>query len=507
MTKNINVEVMDMICSPSKPVTDEVKFDVFVPLVVSLSTDAEGDQKCIRKDKDDDFVNVTLTVEQGNPRSVEWFDGLYPGLVFNRPVTVSQGQNKISVKAFDEVCRAASETGVVEGADTFKIITASEPIIISLTANTDSICNGESVELDMEVTNSLDKGPEVRWYERYNGVEDLKYTDKSIKTNKSHTPINSTDFMIRKTMIVKTIDEICNSGKDVMDSVSYNIFIPIKLHLTHDAVVNGDVIQKCITKANVDNVVELTVNVTAGNPSKLTWSDGKYNDASAPVYVRQFVVSPGNNAISVVGSDGVCSSSASDNDDLNIVAASPIKLDLAVKNPNVCDGSEVDFELTVNNTLDKENVEVRWYEDDAKVYTTNGASLIKSHTTSNDTKSKLSKTMVVKVDDEICSKGTDVTTSADYTVFKPVKYYLTSDAAEFNVPNTKCLGQTSQGSQTSADIKVNLTQGNPVKFVWSDEVVWDWKWDGSENTTVRNFDLKLGKNTLSVVAYDNVCNK
>ena len=32
VTKNIKVEVMDMICSPSKPVTDSVKFDVFVPL-------------------------------------------------------------------------------------------------------------------------------------------------------------------------------------------------------------------------------------------------------------------------------------------------------------------------------------------------------------------------------------------------------------------------------------------------------------------------------------------
>ncbi len=509
VTKNIRVEVMDMICSPSKPVADSVKFDVFVPLVVSLSTDAEGDQKCIRKENKDDFVNVTLTVEQGNPRSIEWFDGEYPGLVLKRPVTVNQGENKISVKAFDEVCRATGETAFVTGADTSKTIIASEPIIISLTANTDSICSGGSVELDMIVTNSLIKGPEVRWYERYNGVEDLKYTDKTIKSNKSHTPINATDFMIKKTMIVKTIDEICNSGKDVMDSVSYNIFIPIKLHLEHNAVVNGDIIQKCITEANVDNVVELTAVVTAGNPSKLIWSDGNYNKEDRPVYTRQFVVSPGNNKISVVGSDGVCASSASDNDDLNIVAASPITLELSAKNPDVCDGSDVEFELTVNNTLDKENVEVRWYENDAKLYTTNGASLTKAHTSSNDTDYKLGKTMVVKVDDDICSKGKEVSTSADYTVYKPVKYYLTSDAAEFNVPNTKCLGQTSQGSQTSADIKVNLTQGNPVRFVWSDEIVWEWRWDKEEpnNTTVRTFDLKLGKNTLSVVAYDNVCNK
>lgn len=510
VTKNIKVEVMDMICSPSKPVTDSVKFDVFVPLVVSLSTDADGDQKCIRKDNGDDFVNVTLTVEQGNPRSVVWFDGLYSGLVFNRPVTVNQGENKISVKAYDEVCRATGATGVVEGADTSKTIIASEPIIISLAADKDSICNGETVEMDMNVKNSLTSGPEVRWYERYNGVEDLKYTDRSTKTSKTHTPLNPTDFVVKKTMIVKTVDNICNAGKDVMDSVSYNIFIPIKLNLTHDAVVNGDVIQKCITQANVDNVVNLEVKVTAGNPSKLIWSDGNYNDAAAPVYMRQFVVSPGTNSISVVGSDGVCSSSASDNDALNIVAASPITLELSAKDPDVCDGADIDFELKVNNTLD-DKVEVRWYEDDTKLYTTNGASLTKSHTSSNNTNSKLGKTMVVKVDDEICSKGTEVSTYADYTVYKPVKYYLTSDAAEFNVPNTKCLGQTSQGSQTSADIKVNLTQGNPVKFVWSDEVEWFWKWGDPEeekrNVTVRNFDLKLGKNTLSVIAYDNVCNK
>lgn len=510
VTKNIKVEVMDMICSPSKPVTDSVKFDVFVPLVVSLSTDADGDQKCIRKDNGDDFVNVTLTVEQGNPRSVVWFDGLYPGLVFNRPVTVNQGENKISVKVYDEVCRATDATGLVEGADTSKTIIASEPIIISLAADKDSICNGETVEMDMNVKNSLTSGPEVRWYERYNGVEDLKYTDRSTKTSKTHTPVNPTDFVVKKTMIVKTVDNICNAGKDVMDSVSYNIFIPIKLNLTHDAVLNGNVIQKCITQANVDNVVNLEVKVTAGNPSKLIWSDGNYNDAAAPVYMRQFVVSPGTNSISVVGSDGVCSSSASDNDALDIVAASPITLELSTKNPDVCDGADIDFELKVNNTLD-DKVEVRWYEEDTKLYTTNGASLTKAHTSSNNTNSKLGKTMVVKVDDEICSKGTEVSTSADYTVYKPVKYYLTSDAAEFDVPNTKCLGQTSQGSQTSADIKVNLTQGNPVKFVWSDEVEWNWKWGDPEeekhNVTVRNFDLKLGKNTLSVTAYDNVCNK
>ncbi|MCQ2190221.1 MAG: gliding motility-associated C-terminal domain-containing protein [Paludibacteraceae bacterium] len=505
VTKNIKVEVMDMICSPSKPVSDSVKFDVFVPLVVSLSTDADNDKKCIRKETGDDYINVTLTVEQGNPRSVEWFDGQYPGLVFNRPVTVAQGENKISVKAYDEVCRATGAAEFVEGADTSRVITAQEPIVISLDANTDSICNGTSVDLKMKVTNSLVTGPEVRWYERYNGVEDLTYTDRSSSSTKSHTPKNLTDFVIKKSMIVKTVDEICNAGKDVMDSVSYNIFIPIKLTLAHDADINGDVLQRCIREDNVDNVVNLEVKVAAGNPSKLTWSDGKYNDDL--VFKREFRVSPGSNPISVVGSDGVCPASANDNDDLSIVAATPIVLTLKAKNPDVCDGSDVEFELTVDNTLDKDNVEVRWFENDAKVYTTNGASLTKPHTSTNETNAKLGKTMVVKTDDEICSKGVDVVTSADYVVYKPIKFYLTSDASEFDVPNTKCLGQTSHGGQNSAEIKVNLTQGNPSKFVWSDEIIWEWYWDNRENNTVRNFDLKPGKNTLSVTAYDNVCNK
>lgn len=505
VTKNIRVEVMDMICSPSKPVADSVKFDVFMPLIVSLSTDADGDkQKCIRKDNNDDFINVTLTVEQGNPRSIEWFDGKYEGLTFNRPVTVTPGENKISVKAYDEVCRATGEAEFVDGADTSKTITAQEPIIITLTANTDSICNGDEVKLSMEVQNSLLTSPEVRWYELYNGTEDLKYRDLSTSSEKAHKPENLTDFVVRKSMIVRTVDEICNNGKDVADTVSYDIFIPIKLTLAHDADLNGETIQKCITKDNVDNFVNLEVKVTAGNPSTLTWSDGLYEGL---VYKREFRVSPGTNPISVVGSDGVCPAQANDNDDLDIVAARPITLELSAKNPDVCDGSDVEFELTVNNTLDTANVEVRWYENDAKVYTTNGANLIKAHTSSNNTEAKLGKTMVVKVDDEICSKGTEVTTFADYTVYKPVKFNLTSDAIEFDVPNRKCLGQTSHGAQNSASIQVNLTQGNPVKFVWSDEIVWEWKWDGTPNTTSRDFELKLGKNTLSVVAYDNVCNK
>ena len=333
----------------------------------------------------------------------------------------------------------------------------------------------------------------------------MTYTDRSSSSTKSHTPKNLTDFVIKKSMIVKTVDEICNAGKDVMDSVSYNIFIPIRLTLAHDADINGDVLQRCIREDNVDNVVNLEVKVAAGNPSKLTWSDGKYNDDL--VFKREFRVSPGSNPISVVGSDGVCPASANDNDDLSIVAATPIVLTLKAKNPDVCDGSDVEFELTVDNTLDKDNVEVRWFENDAKVYTTNGASLTQHHTSTNETNAMLGKTIVVKTDDEICSKGVDVVTSADYVVYKPIKFYLTSDASEFDVPNTKCLGQTSHGGQNSAEIKVNLTQGNPSKFVWSDEIIWEWYWDNRENNTVRNFDLKPGKNTLSVTAYDNVCNK
>lgn len=506
VTKNIKVEVMDMICSPSKPVADSVKFDVFVPLVVSLSTDADGDEKCIRKENNDDFVNVTLTVEQGNPRSIVWFDGQYEGLVLKRPVTVTQGENKISVKAYDDVCRASSASGYVEGADTTRTIIAQEPIIIKLVANTDSICNGESVELDMSVQNSLISNPEVRWYERYNGVEDLKYQDKAIATSKSHTPVNATDFVVKKTMIVKTIDKICNSSKDVMDSVSYNIFIPIKLTLAHNADVNGDKIQKCITESNVDNHVSLEVKVTAGNPSSLIWSDNKYEGL---VFKRDLLVSPGSNKISVVGTDGVCPASATDNDDLDIIAETPISISLTAKNPKVCDGSDVEFDLVVENSLNPSDVEVRWYEDDTKLYTTNGATLTKTHTSSNSTSFELGKRMYVKVDDEICNKKDGATAFADYTVYKPVKFNLTSDAYEFNVPNKKCLGQTSQGSQTSAQIYVHVTQGNPTKFVWSDDVVWEWTWPNVDNHNIdsRTFELVRGDNKLSVVAYDNVCNK
>ncbi len=507
LTKDIRVEVMDMICSPSTPVSDQVSFDVFVPLVVSLSTDANNGTKCIRKDLKDDSVNVTLTVEQGNPRLIEWFDNLYPGLVYKRPVTVSasnNGINTISVKAFDQVCRASEASGFVKGADTSIVVTAQEPIEISITADKESICNGESLEFNMNVTNSLTRTPEVRWYELYEGADALINRSLIESTTKTYTPVNDTKFMVEKTMIVKTTDDICNSGNDISAQVSYKIFIPIKLQLLHDADLNGNTIQKCITQDNVDNVVNLTVKVTEGNPSVLTWSDNKYEGL---VFSRELKVSPGSNPISVVGSDGVCPASANDNDDLDIVAATPITLELKANNPDVCDGSDVEFELKVNNTLDPTNVEVRWYDEGDKVYTTNGATLTQLHTSSNTTTAKLEKTMVVKTDDEICSKGTEVTDSVSYTVFKPVKFNLTSDASEFDVPNTKCLGQTSQGSQTSANVSVNLTQGNPIKFVWSDDIVWEWKWDGSSNTKDRVFNLSLGTNTLSVVAYDNVCNK
>lgn len=507
-TKNIKVEVMDMICSPSKPVADSVSFDVFVPLVVSLSTDAtdDGDKKCIRKENNDDKINVTLTVEQGNPRSIEWFDNQYPGLTFQRPVVVSQGANKISVKAYDEVCRATGDDAFVEGADTAITITASEPIIIKIAEDKDSICLGNPVVFDVKVSNSLVANPEVRWYERYNGVEALKYSIKDSVIAKSHTPENPTNAMVKKAMIVRTIDKICNAGKDVMDSVSYNIFVPIKLSLTHNADVNGNVLQKCITTANVDNVVDLEVKVDSGNPSKLVWSDGKYNDDL--VFKRQFVVSPGTNPISVIGSDGVCPSSANDNDDLSIVAASPIKLTVTPRNPDVCDSTNVLFDLQVANTLDEERVVVKWYDGNDLAFASQGANITQSYVATNTTGAKIVKTMIVKTDDEICSKGVPVEASTSYNVYKPVKFTLTSDASEFNVPNTKCLGQTSHGSQTSAEVYVNLIQGNPVKFVWSDEIVWSWRWDNTSfNTTRRDFNLKQGTNTLSVIAFDNVCNR
>ncbi len=509
-TKNIKVEVMDMICSPKTPVTAEVNFDVFVPLVVTLSTDAAagGIQKCITPEEGGDVINATVTVEQGNPRSIEWFDGKFPGLEFHRPVTVSQGSNKISIKAFDEVCRASDATAYVQGADTSIEVIASKPIVVKLTADKDSICNGDAVVLDMQIENSLVNNPETRWYEKTGDVEDLKYTYQLVSASKSHVPVNTTKGMIEKTMIVKTADDICNAGKDVMESVSYKIFMPIKILLGHDAVIHNGRVQKCITESDVDNVVELTVKVDQGNPSKLIWSDGNYNKDL--VFTRQFVVSPGSNPIKVTATDSVCPASATDNDDLDIIAARPITLDLTAKNPDVCDGSDVEFDLVVNNTLDQTGVEVRWYDEGTKVYTTNGGTLTQAHTSSNGTAAKLSKTMVVKADDEICSIGTEITASAGYTVYKPVKFNLTSDALEFGVKNHKCLGQTSQGNQTSADITVNLTQGNPTKFVWSDEIVWDWSWadaEGTGNRKTRPFELKLGTNKLSVVAYDNVCNK
>lgn len=506
VTKDIRVEVMDMICSPSKPVADSVSFDVFVPLVVSLSTDAtdDGDKKCIRENNN--YVTATVTVEQGNPRSIEWFDGQYPGLTFTRPVTVKQGDNKISVKAFDEVCRASDATNFVEGADTAITVVASEPIVIKITEDKDSICHGDAVVFNMNVSNSLVADPEVRWYERYNGVEALKYSDKDSVVTKSHTPENPTNVMVKKTMIVKTVDNVCNGGKDVMDSVSYNIFIPIKLSLAHDADVNGNVLQKCITKPNEDNYIMLEVKVDSGNPSKLVWSDGLYNNDL--VFKRQLIVSPGTNPISVIGSDGVCPASANDNDKLSIVAANPITLSITPKDPNVCDSTNVLFDLQVVNSLDSAKTVVHWYDENKEVFATQGAKLTQAYVAINNTTSKLVKTMVVKTNDEICSKGTPVEASASYTVYKPVMFTLTSDASEFNVANTKCLGQTSHGSQTSAIVYVNLKQGNPVKFVWSDSIAWTWRWDKTEpNQTSRNFDLKLGTNTLAVVAYDNVCNR
>ncbi|MCQ2188682.1 MAG: gliding motility-associated C-terminal domain-containing protein [Paludibacteraceae bacterium] len=503
-TKNIRVEVMDKICSPSKPVTDEVSFDVFVPLKVSLTTDADqgGVQKCIRKENNDDFVNATLTIEEGDYRSIQWFDGLHSDML-QRPVTVSHGENTIWVKAYDNVCRTSAEASVLGADDTITVI-ASEPLIVKLDASKEDLCNGDTIEFKLKTSNILaNTSYNVRWYE--NGVQD-PLVASTPNITRVHIPSNATNFVEKKTMVVKIDDKVCNGGNDVMDSVSYNVLIPIKLTLEHNAVVNGSTLQKCIAVPNVDNVVDLEVKVVAGNPSKLTWSDGKYNDDL--VFKREFVVSPGKNPISVVGSDGVCPASANDNDDLNIVAGSPITLSITPKNPDVCDGSDVAFDLVVTNSLTPNNVSVRWYEDATLLYTSYNADTTQNHTSSNSTMAKLVKTMVVKTDDEICSKGTEIVASADYTVYKPVKFNLTSDAIEFNISNRKCLGQTSHGSQTSADVTVNLTQGNPTKFVWSDDIIWEWKWtDGYVNQRVRTFNLEQGTNTLSVVAYDEVCNK
>lgn len=351
--------------------------------------------------------------------------------------------------------------------------------------NKTDLCIGEDITLDFKVVNALTADTRVLWKEDGNIVKTSTVTPDSY----TYAPANNTKFKLGHTMEVSVADQIC--GGDVKKSLSYTVFQPLKIKLLSDAVEYSDRKQKCISSDNEDNFVNAWVEVEAGDPVRYIWSDGEY---AGLVAKRQFIVKPGTNNLSVVAQDDVCNKSDDEtsNDGIEVIAQKPITISLSADRKQYCEGESAELTLKVENSL-ANDLESIWSEENTKVYTNNGVTVTQNHVVSNSGTAKVSKTMEAKVLDEICLSPADyVKATVSYDIFKKIKFNLTSDAAN----NEICMVP---GEVNKVKLTATTTQGNPTKWIWSD--------GENENETVRDFVVKVGKNTIDVKAYDDVCSK
>lgn len=488
------------------PATGEYNFSVYKKFDLTLKANNQNDttKVCLSSDGAASDIKLTASkVFQGATPSYDseltttyyWYRVAEDGttkLLGN--TTEPTYTDKVSENAIYKYFVTASENVCFtpEDATDIKVNKSNDPtanirkkLEFDFVQNKTDLCIGEDITLDFKVVNALTADTRVLWR------EDGEIVKTSLVTPDSYTyiPANNTKFKLGHTMEVSVADQIC--GGDIKKSLDYTVFQPLKIKLLSDAVDYSDRKQKCISNDNEDNFVNAWVEVEAGNPVRYIWSDGEY---AGLVAKRQFIVKPGSNKLNVVAQDDVCNKSGDDTskDGIEVIAQKPISVSLSADRKQYCEGESAELTLKVENSL-ASNLESIWSEDNTKVYTNNGVDVIQNHVVANSGTSKVSKTMEAKVLDEICLSPADyVKATVSYDIFKKIKFNLTSDAAN----NEICMVPD---QVNKVKLTATTTQGNPTKWIWSD--------GKNENETVRDFEVKVGKNTIDVKAYDDVCSK
>lgn len=457
---------------------DSINYDIHKNIGIHLSAADRADSLFCLTPAADNKITFTAVTDSGAPIKYQWYvDGTLSGST-DAPTNsysfpISSGKHVFTAYAADEVCQKMASTPAI-AAD--YSVEAREPLSIALAPISD-ICEGASANAKATLTNVLTNPAKISWSVTAGSATldaAATLTDASSTSSNKVTPSSSSSRLEVLTIKATAADSVCLSNTDVSASTSISLHKKISISLAAPELTNNQI---CIAKAG-DEKVDLEVTVLRGNPTSYTWSD-KLTSADSS---RSYSLVVGNNAISVVASDGVC---AADTASLDIKAREPLKVTLALtsgKNP-VCIGETVKLNATVTSTEAAEQV----------VYTFTPASLgtVTAPAGSQSVSynpvigSNWIKVSVVEAVNPVCPAQSD---SFEVNVQDSVRLSLEQEAT-----------QLCQNPDTSATVKLTATvlNGEPTSLVWS---------TGEETKAPGSIEVNpSASTTYTVYAKDEVC--
>lgn len=431
--------------------TKSFEYEIHYPINLTLTTDRTDTLFCIAQS--DNYINFKATVTQGAAVNYYWYaDEALTGVTeepvntFTFPIT--EGSHTYRVSAVDGVCNVfgLSEAGAKMN------IEARNPIVITLTPDRTTICEGESINVAAKVDNVLVNPTQLTWVPSANAAvaSVTTVTDENSASANVVTPTSTTDFTEDFAVGATTTDEVCPNNNPAQ-TIFFKLNKNMKIMLTADGITD----KKCVAEAG-DEFASLHITVLRGNPTSYTWSDGTIGT----VLDRDWLLSVGDNNISVVANDEVCSSQwpeATSSMSIRVRTPLTLSLDLAAGANPACVNSSVSLDAKVGNVYDTDMATVAW--SPAYWGTKTVAAGDDIETLSPITSDKLGSNTITVYAIEASADPVCPAVSASYTLYVQDSVHLTLEA-----PVSLC--QTVDSTETTSLI-ATITQGSPYKLVWS----------------------------------------
>jgi gliding motility-associated-like protein len=479
--KTIRISATDQICTSNSPEA-ETSYSVHNKIKVQLSAERTDGLFCLDPDNANTIL-LTATPETGTPTQYEWYKDDLLLLVSEQNevnLPIEKGVSRYSVKATDGVCISGDQTG--DAQDEISV-EAQTPIILSLSAEKNTLCEEEELTLTARVTNTIRTDVEINWF--VDGATSASHHSLALPSSNPNELISAWAFTPAKTgnqtesgtVRISSPDNICTSGTD--NFLTYNVHKKIEIKLEAEGVNE----QVCIRNEN-DKTINLKALVTKGEPSNYIWSDGQYEGQPE----RTATITPGENHFSVQAVDGVCNTTGTEAvTTMQIDAREPITVDLSVSKGLVCLHESTTLTVTINNSFNT-NTRLSW----------NPSSIAPSSDVSNgshdypytpqegDTYVTVS---AVEVGNNIC--GSSVSDEVTITARDSVR--LRIDASS----HTVC-----QDGNTEITLETEVLSGKPSSITWFDGTV-----DPMTNKNISHLTITPATSSnYWASATDDICN-
>lgn len=469
--REMEISVFDDVCN--KPIEVKAPYEVHNKMELGID---EIETFCLTAGEK---ITLNATVSAGEPKKYVWLEGetrLDSTATNTASILISEGKNNYSVIAIDSVCESkASAVMTTE---------ARLPITIDITPKDTVFCEGTTVTFTANVTNALDSINVPVIWSSIDLEGDSTLSGKNCAL--SITPLKKDKLTETRAITISTADKVCKEGEPVSVTTNYTIHNKMEIAILAERT-DG---LFCLTSNDGEDVIDLKVDVTAGEPTQFTWYRNDAKIGAATKADTAVAISEGTNQYKVIASDGVCEEKESVV--ASIKARQRLGLDLNPKDADICEGESIKLTATLTDALN-EDITILWEGDDIATGSKtigNPASYTAKTTKKGNTMQTASAT--IKAHDDVCQRDTVV--SVNYNVYMKIDIDLLSDIAGSKI----CL---TEGGSNTANMTIKVKRGNPSQFIWNDGTV------GSGKDTLRKVQLAEGTNTFSVRAMDEVCNK